>query len=143
MSDSINIWQDTTPGLRCTLSRRCFVRAVFAVSIALNEKGWCPDEQAQLNPKEAKMNSRLYTFVGGDGGPWKITQSKTIIGEELPLARKLDIVNGPVRPTPQDARWLLRGVTSNDRYLTRSEKDELVAKQPPLGRPRCLRDSRQ
>jgi hypothetical protein len=135
MSDDIIIWQDTTPGLRRTLSRRGFVRAALAVSIALNEKGWCADEQFQFNPKEAKMNSRLYTFVGGEGGPWKITKSKIIIGEELPLARRLDIVNGPVRPTPAGARWLLRGVTSNDRYVTRTEKDELVAKQAPLGRP--------
>jgi hypothetical protein len=135
MNDSIVIWQNTTAGLCRTLSRRDFVRAALAVSISLNEKGWCADEQAQFNPKEAKMNSRLYTFVGGEGGPWKVTKSKTIIGEELPLARKLEIVNGPVRPTPQDACWLLRGVTSNDRYLTRTEKGELVAKLPPLGRP--------
>jgi chlorite dismutase len=30
--------------------------------------------------------------------------------------------------------WVLRGVTSNERYVSRSEHDALVAKQEPLGR---------
>uniref|UniRef100_UPI003B63C9C5 chlorite dismutase n=1 Tax=Pluralibacter gergoviae TaxID=61647 RepID=UPI003B63C9C5 len=31
-------------------------------------------------------------------------------------------------------KWLLRGITSNERYVVREEKDRLVAKQPSLGR---------
>ena len=81
------------------------------------------------------MNPRLFTFVAGDTGPWKMTQSKAIIGEELPLAPRLDIVNGSVPSMPNGGRWLLRGVTSNERYVTHPEKAELVSKQPPLGRP--------
>src|SRR5262249_16942994 len=33
-----------------------------------------------------------------------------------------------------DAVWVLRGVTSNERYITRSEHSELAARQEPLGR---------
>ena len=33
--------------------------------------------------------------------------------------------------------WTLRGVTSNERYVTRSEKTNLVAAQEGLGRPQC------
>lgn len=33
------------------------------------------------------------------------------------------------------AKWMLRGVTSNERYATRAEKDALAARQPPRGRP--------
>jgi hypothetical protein len=36
---------------------------------------------------------------------------------------------------PGGARWLLRGVTRNDRYVKPAEKEQLVAKQPGLGRP--------
>jgi chlorite dismutase len=35
--------------------------------------------------------------------------------------------------------WVLRGVTSNVRYATREEKDELAARQAPLGRPEAAR----
>jgi chlorite dismutase len=35
---------------------------------------------------------------------------------------------------PVDAQWVLRGVTSNDRYVERSEKQQLVSLQEGLGR---------
>lgn len=34
----------------------------------------------------------------------------------------------------EGATWLLRGITSNERYVARLEKDQLVAIQPALGR---------
>jgi chlorite dismutase len=34
-----------------------------------------------------------------------------------------------------DAIWVLRGATSNERYVTRVEHDALDASQEPLGRP--------
>lgn len=80
------------------------------------------------------MNSRLYTFLGGDAGPWKITESRTIVGEALPAATRLDIVNGPPESHGRFA-WALRGVTSNERYVVRSEKERLVEKQQAPGRP--------
>ncbi len=44
----------------------------------------------------------------------------------------LDEVSG-TGATPGD--WPLRGVTSHGRYVTRSERRVLEARQPPLGRP--------
>ena len=41
---------------------------------------------------------------------------------------------GTVSEAPDGAKWLLRGLTSNERYVDRPEKDELVARQPSLGR---------
>lgn len=40
-------------------------------------------------------------------------------------------------PSQLDDRpaWVLRGVTSNERYVTRSEHNALMRKQEPLGRP--------
>lgn len=37
------------------------------------------------------------------------------------------------------ATWVLRGVTSNERYVTRHEHDELAAREEPLGRPESTR----
>ena len=42
-------------------------------------------------------------------------------------------------PVPSDAAWVLRGVTSNERYATRAEKAELLAKQPGLDWPEADR----
>jgi chlorite dismutase len=46
----------------------------------------------------------------------------------------LNVVSGAVPEVPEGAKWLLRGLTSNERYVVRLEKDQLVAKQPNLGR---------
>ena len=50
--------------------------------------------------------------------------------------KRLDIVFGEVKDLPEDALWKLSGVTSNERYTTRAEKDQLAAKQVTIGRPR-------
>ena len=36
---------------------------------------------------------------------------------------------------PTDAVWLLQGVTSHERYVTRAERGALIAREPELGRP--------
>lgn len=86
---------------------------------------------AELN----SMNPRLFTFVGGNTGPWSVIKFKTVTGEPMPEPKKLNIVNGPVAALPEGAQWLLRGVTSNVRYVERDEKAQLDSKQAPLGRP--------
>jgi len=80
------------------------------------------------------MNARLFTFVGGEIGPWRVVKIKSITGEPIGDAKRLNIVNGTVPVELDVAKWLLRGVTSNERYVTRPEKNQLVAKQPILGR---------
>jgi chlorite dismutase len=47
----------------------------------------------------------------------------------------VDIVAGAVAAMPDGGKWILRGVTSNERYVTRGEKDSLIKKQAALGRP--------
>ena len=86
-----------------------------------------PDHPAKsMNP-----NPRLFSFVGGREGQWKATESRTIKGEALPAIERLNIVPGNVAPPPAGAVWLLRGATSNERYVTRPEKEQLVAKLSP------------
>ena len=83
------------------------------------------------------LNQRLFSFIGRSSGHWRVTRMDAIIGEGLPTARFLDVVADSTQP--KGAAWVLRGITSNERYVTRDEKSELVAKQEGLGRPaaRC------
>jgi hypothetical protein len=81
------------------------------------------------------LNPRLFSFVGGRDGPWKVLESRPVVGEPLSPVERLQVVAGNVAPGPVGALWVLRGATSNDRYVTRSEKEQLLAQQPVLGRP--------
>lgn len=80
------------------------------------------------------MASRLFSFVGAAIGAWQVTAIHSITGESLPPVSYVDVINGTI-PIPGTAGWLLRGITSNERYVTRAEKDQLVAKQQGAGRP--------
>jgi chlorite dismutase len=72
-------------------------------------------------------------FVGGDQGSWQIERITAVAGRALPHAERLNVVEG--RPdTDLDGVWVLRGVTSHERYVERHEHDALTALQPPLGR---------
>jgi chlorite dismutase len=76
---------------------------------------------------------RLFTFAGGDSGDWRIVAMTAVAGEPLPDASRLAMIAGAAGA--ERAKWRLRGITSNERYVTRGEKSELVAKQQDLGRP--------
>ena len=78
-------------------------------------------------------NSRLWTFLGGDVGPWLALDSRPVIGAALPNVACLAVVPGDAAPAA--GGWRLRGVTSNERYVTTEEKRRLAEIQPPLGRP--------
>jgi hypothetical protein len=81
------------------------------------------------------LTARHFTFLGGAAGPWSVVESRSITGEPLPPVGRIDIVQGPLQSLPPGTAWRLRGVTSNERYATRAEKDQLVARQAALGRP--------
>lgn len=81
------------------------------------------------------VNPRLFSFVGGQVGGWAVVSANSVVGDSLPAVDRLDIVSGAVTAMPDGGTWLLRGVTSNDRYVTRAEKDYLVKTQAALGRP--------
>jgi hypothetical protein len=81
---------------------------------------------------------RLYTFAGGATGAWRVDAILPVTGETLPDAARLAIEPGTPHP-PTGAAWLLRGITSNERYVTRAEKTALVAIQPEIGRPEATR----
>lgn len=63
-------------------------------------------------------NPRFYAFIGGNTGAWSVTLGKAVTGEPLPTVNRLDILNSDIAALPDDAQWMLRGVTSNERYVT-------------------------
>jgi hypothetical protein len=84
---------------------------------------------------ENKMNTRLFSFVGGHSGSWRVVSTETCTGQPLLEVKRLDIILGQATQQPTDTGWLLRGITSNERYVIREEKQQLTAKQEGLGRP--------
>jgi hypothetical protein len=81
------------------------------------------------------IEDRFFSFVAGESGPWKILSVVPVTGESLASAPRLDIRNANLREMPPTSNWLLRGVTSNQRYVTRPEQSALVATQAGLDRP--------
>ena len=83
--------------------------------------------------------TRLFTFVAGAIGDWRIEHVHCCAGEPLVAAPRLAVhAASGVQPAPGDA-WSLRGITSNERYVERSEKAQLLAIQQGLGRPEKTR----
>lgn len=80
-------------------------------------------------------NPRLFSFVGSDAGAWKVIDQRAIKGDPLDLVSHVDVLAGDARESLSGAHWSLQGVTSNERYVTRSEKAALTPIQPNLGRP--------
>jgi hypothetical protein len=79
--------------------------------------------------------ARLFHFLGGEVGPWRVIAQQAVVG--APLA---PVEHVAVSPTPDPAcGWVLRGITSNERYVERGEKEALVARQQSLGRPQSTR----
>lgn len=83
------------------------------------------------------MSTRLFSFIGGDTGQWSVAKIEAIVGEPLPDARKLDIASGASSSSDPRAAWVLRGITSNERYVDREERNQIVAKLLDLGRPKA------
>jgi chlorite dismutase len=81
---------------------------------------------------------RVFGFAGGLEGEWKVEAVRPVRGETLAQVPRLAVA-GPGTAFPGGSRWLLRGVVSNERYVTRAERDELRAVQEGLGRPASVR----
>ena len=84
---------------------------------------------------EVTMSTRFFEFVGGDTGIWRVVKTNTLVGESLLEVSRLDIASDSNIKSRSDASWVLRGITSNERYVIREEKNELASKQQGIGRP--------
>ncbi|GGC29768.1 hypothetical protein GCM10011504_04980 [Siccirubricoccus deserti] len=81
----------------------------------------------------------LVTFVGCTSGLWQVDRVSPVIGEALPMAARLAVLEGAGAAPPPEAAWALRGVTSNPRYTNRAELNALGAVQQGLLRPQATR----
>ncbi|MCP9488732.1 MAG: chlorite dismutase family protein [Solirubrobacteraceae bacterium MAG38_C4-C5] len=81
------------------------------------------------------MRPLSVAFVGAEAGTWSIERLEVVLGEPLAPVSHLEVLDGSgaVHP-PRDAVWVLRGVTSNERYVNRVEHSELASRQEPPGR---------
>ena len=81
------------------------------------------------------MTTRLFSFSGGGEGLWRVARMDAIMGEPLATVGCLAVVSGAESSTVVGGAWTLRGITSNERYVVREEKSQLMARQEGLGRP--------
>jgi len=82
----------------------------------------------------------LVTFAGGEIGSWAVERHETVAGAPLEPTSRLEVIEGATeRRLDWRPAWILRGVTSNERYVSRIEHEALVAKQDPLGRAASTR----
>ncbi len=84
------------------------------------------------------MASTLAAFIGGTEGPWRVERLEAVTGPALEAVERLAVVENP-SGSCAGAAWVLRGAVSFERYVRRSEHDELAARQPDLGRPEATR----
>lgn len=83
------------------------------------------------------MTSRFWSFIGGDIGVWRVAHLTTLRGEPLAPATHVSVVAQADASTLAGTAWVLHGLTSNERYVTRAEKSRLLAAPPPDGPTRC------
>ena len=81
----------------------------------------------------------LVSFIASGQGAWRIERIDTIVGESLPAADRLEVVESPSPSLSVAPAWVLRGVTSNVRYTNRLELDALQQSQERLNRPLATR----
>lgn len=81
----------------------------------------------------------LVTFAAGVSGAWRVDRIDPVVGESLPAAERLAVLEGFAARAPVGGAWALRGVTSNARYTNRPEVEALGARQQGLSRPHATR----
>jgi chlorite dismutase len=80
------------------------------------------------------MTALLHTFVGGPFGNWRVEGMRVIAGQALPSVPRLSIFEGHLATALEGSAWMLRGATSYERYVRKTERSALVAQQAQLGR---------
>lgn len=78
------------------------------------------------------QNMHPATFIGGDAGQWRVERTLTVSGPSLPTANFVQVHGS--HDVTGSGKWLLRGVAGHVRYVRSSEKRQLDAVSPALGR---------
>ena len=85
------------------------------------------------------MTAFRHTFVGGDSGMWRVERIGSITGSTLSFVPRLSILENNQTTIPKGTVWLLRGVTSYERYIHKTERSILLSQQAELGRLEATR----
>ncbi len=75
------------------------------------------------------------SFAGGTTGAWRVVRMRTLAVPPLTVVDRVAVVEGRDVAIPRDRSWVLRGVTSDERYVRADERSALLARQPSVGRP--------
>ena len=89
------------------------------------------------SPLDGMASGIMTWFAGGHFGPWRVLRIDRVIGSPLAWVPRLEVAEQP--PDPATDGWVLRGVTSFERYVTRAERVLLEGRQQGLGRPSATR----
>lgn len=128
-----------------TMNRRRFLgggSALMALAAGTTVSQAEQEETVDSIEHQLQYESRgplLVSFVAGDSGTWQVDRISSVIGETLPPAARLAMVEGKQALPVEHSHWTLRGVTSNVRYTNHHEVDELKQRQQGLGRPEATR----
>lgn len=119
------------------MNRRNFVHVCTAASAAALGQGPATAASGGDTLKSSASSNR-YIFLGRKQGAWKVTQMSAYRGSGLEAVDYIEVLQGDLRQ-PNEAKWILQGLTSNLRYATSAEVAALKARQPVLNRPeaRC------
>src|SRR5438876_10020776 len=82
----------------------------------------------------AGMQGLAVVFAGGTIGEWRVERIDAVAGPPLTPVPRLAVIEGRAGGPPPEALWVLRGVTSHERYVELREREALVAREQPLGR---------
>ena len=85
------------------------------------------------------MTALLHTFVGGDIGMWRVEHIGSITGSTLTWVPRVAVSESNQTTIPKGTVWLLRGVTSYERYVHKMERSTLLSQQAELGRLEATR----
>lgn len=85
------------------------------------------------------MTALLHTFVGGDVGMWRVERIQSMTGSTLSMVPRLSILENNQTTISKGSAWLLRGVTSYERYVHKMERSTLLSQQAELGRLEATR----
>jgi chlorite dismutase len=77
------------------------------------------------------------TFRGGQSGAWRVSLISPVKGEALPQVAAVTVTQSSSIALPllaSSTSWRMAGVASHLRYVEKAEKEQLEARQAPLGR---------
>jgi chlorite dismutase len=80
------------------------------------------------------MANNFFDFTGGTTGKWEVLKMDTVTGDGLAHVTHIDVLESSITKT-NTGLWVLKGFTSNVRYVEKEEKEKLISIQAELGRP--------